>query len=129
MCPSFFGCRREGFPQSYLGLPPLQLQSSPPYLHPHNPIIAKANKYLVGWQSSFMNPMGWLVLLNSMLGGQLNYIMHEHDETLRSCCDKNWQKNVVVFLWTGTDEASGAKCLVPYETLAKKIPCEGYKCP
>jgi hypothetical protein len=40
------------------------------------PTIAKANKFLEGWQSCFLNPMGHMVLLNLVLDGQLNYIMN-----------------------------------------------------
>ena len=54
-CMAALGCRREGFPQTYLGLPlsceKLRLQAFDPY-------IAKADRYLAGWQATLLNPMG-----------------------------------------------------------------------
>jgi hypothetical protein len=71
-CVNTFVPWREGFPQSYLGLP---LSNCKLRLHMFTPTITKANKFLAGWQSCFLNPMGHLFLLNLVLNGQQNYIM------------------------------------------------------
>jgi hypothetical protein len=56
---SSIGFRLEGFPQTYLDLP---LSPTMLCLHLFSPTIAKIDKYLAGWQSSLLNPMGRLVL-------------------------------------------------------------------
>ncbi|WVZ61783.1 hypothetical protein U9M48_011600 [Paspalum notatum var. saurae] len=45
-CVTTLGCRREGFPQSYLGLP---LSNTKLKLDAFTSLIAKADKYLAGW--------------------------------------------------------------------------------
>ena len=62
----------EGFPQVYLGLP---LSCEKLRLSAFDPYIARANRYLAGWQASLLNPMGRTVLINSVLDGQLGYVM------------------------------------------------------
>jgi hypothetical protein len=39
------------------------------------PFNDKMDKHRTSWQTYFLNLMGWLVLLNSVLDGQVNYIM------------------------------------------------------
>jgi mannosylglycoprotein endo-beta-mannosidase len=71
-CVSALGCRREGFPQTYLGLP---LSNTKLRLKAFAPQIAKADKYLAGWQASILNHMGRTTLVNSVLDCQLVYAM------------------------------------------------------
>ena len=65
-CVAALGCRCEGFPQVYLGLP---LSCEKLRLSAFDPYIAKANRYLAGWQASLLNPMGRTMLINSVLDG------------------------------------------------------------
>ncbi|WVZ62021.1 hypothetical protein U9M48_011816 [Paspalum notatum var. saurae] len=58
-CVEVLGCKRESFPQTYLGLP---LSNSKLRLSAFSPLIAKADKYLAGWLATLLNPMGRLVL-------------------------------------------------------------------
>ena len=67
-----FGCRVEGFPQTYLELP---LSSEKLHLFAFSPLISKADKYLGGWQASLLNPMGRVVLANTVLDSQLVHAM------------------------------------------------------
>jgi len=68
-CISALGYRREGFPQTYLGLP---LTNGKLQLSAFAPNIAKCDRYLTGWQSSLLNKMGRATLVNSVLDSQLN---------------------------------------------------------
>ena len=70
-CISELGCKQDGFPQSYLGLP---LSCDKLRLSAFDPYISKADRYLAGWQTSLLSPMGKTVLINSVLGGQLSYV-------------------------------------------------------
>jgi hypothetical protein len=65
-CLQTLGCHREGFPQTYLGLP---LSCSKLNLTAFAPYIAKADRYLTGWQASLLDPMGCVVLVNTVLDG------------------------------------------------------------
>ena len=65
-CVAALGCRREGFPQTYLGLP---LSCEKLRLQVFDPYIAKADRYLAGWQATLLNPMGRSVLINVVLDG------------------------------------------------------------
>lgn len=108
------GCKQEGFPQTYLGLP---LSSTKLRLTAFSPQIAKTDKYLGGWQAALLNPTGRAVLVNSVLDSQLVYamcavplppgILSRADSRRRS------------FLWTGEDRCSGSSCLVAWENVCK----------
>lgn len=108
------GCKQEGFPQTYLGLP---LSSTKLRLTAFSPQIAKTDKYLAGWQAALLNPAGRAVLVNSVLDSQLVYamcavplppgILSRVDSRRRS------------FLWTGEDRCSGSSCLVAWENVCK----------
>jgi len=108
-CISALGCRREGFPQTYLGLP---LSNNKLRLSAYAPQIAKADKYLAGWQASLLNHMGRATLVNSVLDSQLVYAM----------CALAVPPGVIeqvdrrrrAFLWTDSDNANGAKSLVAW---------------
>jgi hypothetical protein len=60
-CILALGSRREGFPQTYLGLPLLTTKLR---LSAFTVQIAKADKYLAGWQASLLNHMGCATLVN-----------------------------------------------------------------
>jgi hypothetical protein len=62
------GCRVEGFPQTYLGLP---LTCNKLKMAHFVPLIAKVDKYLFGWCSLLLSAGGWLVLLNAVLDALL----------------------------------------------------------
>jgi hypothetical protein len=106
-CISALGCRREGFPQTYLGLP---LSNTKLRLNAFAPQIAKTDKYLSGWQTSLLNQMGRATLVNSVLDSQLVYAMCalpippgviEQVDKRRRC-----------FLWSGSGAGSGANNLI-----------------
>lgn len=106
-CIAALGCRREGFPQTYLGLP---LSNNKLRLTAFAPQIAKTDKYLAEWQASLLNQMGRTTLVNAVLDSQLVYamcalaipqgIIDQVDRRRRS------------FLWSGKGNTSGASCLV-----------------
>jgi hypothetical protein len=66
------GCRIEGFPQTYLGLP---LSAEKLRLAAFNPLIAKVDKYLSGWRALLMSAGGKLVLLNVVLDALPTFAM------------------------------------------------------
>lgn len=76
------------------------------------PQIAKADKYLAGWQAPLLNHMGRATLVNSVLDSQLVHAM----------CALLIPPGVIgrvdqrrrAFLWAGGDSTSGAKCLVAF---------------
>ena len=67
-CIATLGCREEGSPQTYLGLP---LSNTELKLTAFAAFVAKADRYLADWQASLLNPMGCTVLINSTLDSQL----------------------------------------------------------
>lgn len=71
-CVEVVECRREGFPQPYLGLP-LSVNKLP--LSAFTPYIQKTDRYLSSWQANLLNPMGRAVLINSVLDSQLVYFI------------------------------------------------------
>jgi hypothetical protein len=108
-CVSLLGCRREGFPQTYLGLP---LSLTKTRLSTFVPYMAKTDKYLAGWQAALLNPMGRMVLINSVLDSQLVYVMSSLQ--LLSGFVKKVDNKRRSFLWSGKDSCSDAKCLVAW---------------
>jgi hypothetical protein len=66
------GCRVEGFPQTYLGLP---LTCDKLKMIHFVPLIAKVDKYLSGWCSLVLSTGGRLVLLNAVLDALPAYAM------------------------------------------------------
>ena len=109
-CIEILGCRQEGFPQTYLGLP---LSCEKLKLSAFDPYIAKADRYLAGWQASLLNSMDRTVLINAVLDGQLSYIMMfvPLPPGIISKMDKRRRG----FLWTGDGTASGSNCLVAWD--------------
>ncbi|WVZ61798.1 hypothetical protein U9M48_011614 [Paspalum notatum var. saurae] len=109
-CVALMGCKLEGFPQTYLGLPLSVTKLRPSSFEPY---IAKVDRRLAGWQASVLNPMGRAVLVNAVLSSQMVYLM----------CAVPLPPGVVAqvdrrrrgFLWTGEDSAAGAQCLVAWD--------------
>jgi hypothetical protein len=66
------GCRVEGFPQTYLGLP---LTCDRLKLTHFAPLIDKIDRYLSGWRSLLLSPGGRIVLLNAVLDALPAYAM------------------------------------------------------
>ncbi|KAJ1256155.1 hypothetical protein BS78_K076500 [Paspalum vaginatum] len=81
------GCKHEGFPQTYLGLP---LSSTKLRLTAFSPVIAKSDRYLARWQANLLNPMG---------------VVSQLDQRRRS------------FLWTGEDTLAKGNCLAAWENV------------
>ena len=54
-CIQILNCKRDGFPQSYLGLP---LSHEKLRLQAYTPYICKTDRYLAGWQASLLNANG-----------------------------------------------------------------------
>jgi len=100
---SVLGCSISTFPQTYLGLP---LSCDKLRLSAFDPYICKADRYLAGWQAALLNPMGRTVLINTVLGGQLSYVMCAMPipPGVIAQIDKRRRS----FLWTGDDNASGS---------------------
>lgn len=101
------GCRQEGLPQTYLGLP---LSCGKLRLSTFDPYIARADRYVVGWQSFLLNPMGRTVLINSVPDSQLIYLMFAIQ--LPPEFTSKFDRKRRGFLWVGEQCASGDTCLV-----------------
>lgn len=65
-------CKRDTFPQTYLGLP---LSNTKLRLSAFAPLISKVDKYLSWWKASLLSPAGRIVLINSVLDGLPTYTM------------------------------------------------------
>ncbi|CAO2197346.1 unnamed protein product [Urochloa humidicola] len=109
-CLNILGCRREGFPQTYLGLP---LSCSKLKLAAFDPYICKTDRYLAGWQAALLNPMGRTVLINSVLDGQLAHLMSAIP--LPPGAVTKFDRRRRSFLWTGESTAHGASCLIAWD--------------
>jgi len=95
-CIDVLGCRREGFPQTYLGL---LLSCEKLRVSAFDPYICKVDRYLAGWQASLLNPMGRMVLINAVLDGQLSYVMMAMPLPLGVITGVDKRRRS--FLWTG----------------------------
>jgi hypothetical protein len=71
-CVQVLGCSEGSFPQQYLGLP---LSANKLPVSAFNIYIQKTDKFLASWQADLLNPMGRLVLVNSVLDSILVYLM------------------------------------------------------
>jgi hypothetical protein len=113
---NILGCRREGFPQNYLGLP-LSVNKLP--VSAFTPLIHKADKYLSSWQASFLNTMGRAVMVNSVLDSILVYCMCslQLPPSVITLMDKRRR----AFLWSGSvnGSASPACCLVAWSNVSQ----------
>jgi hypothetical protein len=108
------GCRVEGFPQTYLGLP---LSAMKLRLQDFAPLIARIDRYLSGWCAILLTYGGRIVLLNAVLDALPIFAMGALDlppallriiEGLRRS-----------FLWSNADRTSGAKCLVAWKDVCR----------
>lgn len=109
-CIYLLGCKREGFPQVYLGLP-LSVHKLPASVF--KPQIDKADRYLAGWQSSLLNYMGRAVLVNAVLDSQLVYAMSALSEPVGAVTKMDSRRRS--FLWNGDNSASPAQSLIAWE--------------
>lgn len=108
------GCVREGFPQTYLGLP---LSHEKLRLSAFVPLISKFDRHLTGWQSRFLNHIGRTALVNSVLDSLPTYAMSAVP-LLQGTID-SMDKIRRAFLWSGDDTVSGAQCLVAWEQVSQ----------
>jgi len=114
-CISVLGCRREGFPQTYLGLP---LTCDKLKLSAFDPYISRTDRYLAGWQASFLNPMGRSILINAVLDGHLSCIMMA--VSLPPGVIAKVDKRRRSFLWTGESDARGSNCLIAWDQVRQR---------
>jgi hypothetical protein len=109
-CLQMLECCQEGFPRTYLGL---LLSSSKLKLVVFDPYVAKVDRHLAGWQASLLNLMGRTVLINTILDGQLSYIMST--VSLPPGAIAKFDKHRRGFLWASDNNAPGG-CLVTWDT-------------
>jgi hypothetical protein len=111
---TILGCRVEGFPQIYLGLP---LTSDKLRMIHFQPLIAKVDKYLSGWCSLLLSAGGRIVLLNAVLDVLPAYAMGalELPPTLLRAIDALRR----AFLWNFDGRASGTNCLVAWDNVCR----------
>jgi len=76
-------------------------------------MISKADKYLSGWKASLLNTMGRAVLADSVLGNLLVYAMGALRLPKGTLAALEGKRRT--FVWTGSEHASGAHCLVAWE--------------
>jgi hypothetical protein len=111
-CVQALGCRKEGFPQAYLGLP---LSTAKLTLPAYTPYIHKVDRYLGSWQAQLLNPMGRTVLVNSVLDSQLVYFMSSL--VIPPSVIQQMDRRRRAFMWAGetNGKVSTAKCLVAWQ--------------
>jgi hypothetical protein len=106
------GCRVEGFPQTYLGLP---LSCEKLTLANFSQLIAKVDKYLSGWYAILLSSAGRVVLLNAVLDALPTFAMGALELPPTLLCAIEALRRA--FLWNATDHPSGAKCLVAWDAV------------
>ena len=111
---SGFQCPVKIFPCNYLGLP-LHIRQ----LRRVNiqPVIDKVANRLPTWKGSFINRAGRLKLVNSVLSSMPVYFLTVF--YLKKWALKKIDKIRRAFLWNGTSEANGSKCLVAWDNCKK----------
>jgi hypothetical protein len=118
------GCRVEGFPQTYLGLP---LSAEKLTLADFAPLIAKIDKYLSGWRAILLSSGGRVVLLNSVLDALMIYAMGAM--LLPPALINIVEGLRRDFLWNVSERASGVKCLVAWDKVCMSKREGGARCP
>jgi hypothetical protein len=108
------GCRLEGFPQTYLGLP---LSCHKLTLADFAPLIAKVDKYLSGWCAILLSSGGRVVLLNAVLDAIPTFSMAALE--LPPALLRAIEALRRAFLWNMTGTVSGAKCLMAWEAVCR----------
>jgi hypothetical protein len=108
------GCRVEGFPQTYLGLP---LSAEKLKLQDFAPLIARIDRYLSGWCAILLSAAGRVVLLNAVLDALPIFAMGalELPPALLRIIDGLRRS----FLWNTVGAPSGAKCLVAWTAVCR----------
>lgn len=107
-------CQEGRFPQTYLGLP---LSNTKLPLSAFAPLIARVDRYLSTWKALLLSTAGRVVLVNAVLDGLQTYAMGAM--VLPPSVLKQLDARRRAFLWTGTDTASGAQCLVAWEDVCR----------
>jgi hypothetical protein len=97
------GCRVEGFPQTYLGLP---LTVGKLKLEHFSLLIARIDKYLSGWTAFLLSAGGRIVLLNAVLDALPTFAMGA--VALPPALLQAIEGLRRVFLWNIKDRPSGA---------------------
>ena len=100
----------ENFPLTYLGLP---LSLSKLRTCDLQPTIAKADKFLAGWQAKLLSYAERIILVNAVLDSLPIYAMAA--SKLPKGSIEAFDKKRRSFLWSGEDSCSGAKCLVAWK--------------
>jgi len=82
-----------------------------------HPPIAKVDKYLASWQALLLSTTGRVVLINAVLSGVPTYAMGMMllPPGVTAAIDARRR----AFLWTGSENASGARCLVAWESVCR----------
>jgi hypothetical protein len=121
-CVQVLGCSQGSFPQQYLGLP---LSASKLPVSAFNMYIQRTDKFLGSWQADLLNPMGRLVLVNSVLDSILVYLMSSLQ--LPASAMHTMDKLRRAFLWSGDKAgvASPANCLVVWTSVCNPRECGG----
>jgi hypothetical protein len=109
---SALGCRVEGFPQTYLGLP---LSCEKLTIANFMMLIAKVDRYLSGWCALLLSSVGRVVLLNAVLDALPTFAMGALE--LPPALLRAIEALRRAFLWNAADRASGAKCLVAWDAV------------
>lgn len=107
-------CAVQGFPPAYLGLLLLWEKLS---LADFLPMIAKVDKYLVGWRTRPLSPAGRLVLINAVLDALPTYAMA--GVMLSPAVIKAPDALRHAFLWNAAERAIGTQCLVAWERVCR----------
>ena len=111
-CIDTLGCKRESFPQNYLGMP-LSAHKLPNLVF--STYIERIEKSLSSWQASLLNTMGRVVLINSVLDSKLIYVMSSMQ--LPPGLLQQVDKLRRAFLWAGDQNTSSSKCLVALQNV------------
>lgn len=113
-------CKEGKFPQTYLGLP---LSNVKLPLSAFAPLITKVDKYLARWKALPLSTASRVVLVNAVIGGLLTSAMAAM--LLPPGVIKAFDARRRAFLWTRSDAASGAQCLVAWDKACKDKEDEG----
>ncbi|XP_040257991.1 uncharacterized protein [Aegilops tauschii subsp. strangulata] len=104
-----FECTVGSFPQTYLGLP---LSCDKLKIDDFAPMLAKVDRYLVGWRARLLSPAGRLVLINAVLDSIPTYAMAAMRLPPAVLAKLDGLRRA--FLWNVADRGSGAECLVAW---------------
>lgn len=103
------GCKVEGFPQSYPGLP---VSCHILSLADFAMIITKVDHYLAGWKVCLLSPTGRLVLINVVVEEIPAYVMAALK--LPPAVVKALDSLRRAFLWNAAERTSEVQCLVTW---------------